>query len=413
MAHKNRFLTFLGRQGSEKLESAPEAGELEPELLTELSRALQVLEAAQGPRGVMNGTEDETVSLLQTFLTQEAGDQRPEILQPASGATLEAKMDEHDILGWAKSFFTWVKGVTKHDWIEAPPEITRIPNKTRVALFGDWGSGLYGAPEIAKRIVGTADRYQLVLHLGDTYYSGTESEVKERLLDGWPGVEGAINRTLNGNHEMYTGGKAYYDFALPRFGQKASYFALENDKWILAGLDTAYSDHDLYGGQAQWLTGLASRLDGRRLVLFSHHQPFSLLDSQGPKLVKKLSSLLSGKRIFAWYWGHEHHCVLYDQHGPWDLRGRCVGHGGFPYFREGRIFGDQAPSKTEFRRVGGRNLVPAAKILDGINPLIPEAPEKYGPHGYMTLEFDDDDLFETVHDARGDVLYAQPLTEKE
>jgi hypothetical protein len=413
MAQKNRFLTFLGRQGPEKLESAPEATELEPELLAELSRALQVLEATQGPQGVMNGAQDEVVSLLQTFLTEEAADQRPEILRPGPGATLEARMDEHDILGWAKSFFTWTQGIRKHDWIEAPPEVARIPNTTRVALFGDWGSGLYGAPEIAKMIVATADRYQVVLHLGDTYYSGTESEVKERLLHGWPRVEGAINRTLNGNHEMYSGGKAYFNLALPAFEQKASYFAFENDKWLLVGVDTAYSDHDLYGGQAQWLNGLASRLDGRRLVLFSHHQPFSLLDSQGPKLVKKLSPLLSGKKIFAWYWGHEHHCVLYEKHGSWDLRGRCVGHGGFPYFRETRIFGDQPPSKPELRKVGGRNLVPAARVLDGTNPLIPEAPEKYGPHGYMSLDFDGADLFETLHDSNGDVLYAQPLGEKD
>ena len=126
--------------------------------------------------------------------------------------------------------------------------------------------------------------------------------------------------------------------------------------------------------------------------------------------MKKLSPLLGGKKIFAWYWGHEHHCVLYEKHGSWNLYGRCVGHGGFPYFRERKIFGDQAPVKPQFKKVGGRNLVPAAQILDGTNELIPEAPHKYGPHGYMTLEFDGEELFETVHDANGDVLYAQPLT---
>jgi hypothetical protein len=321
-------------------------------------------------------------------------------------------MDEKDVLGWAASFFSWIQGITKHEWIEAPPEITPIPNKARIALFGDWGSGLYGAPEVASKIAATTDRYHVVLHLGDTYYSGLESEIQTRLLDCWPVVPGAINRSLNGNHEMYTGGKAYFRIALPTFDQKASYFALQNDKWTLAALDTSYVDHDLYGGQAQWLEGLASQLDGRRLVLFSHHQPFSRLDSQGPRLVKKLSSLLSGKKIFAWYWGHEHRCVLYDKHGSWNLYGRCVGHGGFPYFREKALFGDEVPDKPKFRRVGGKNLVPAATILDGSNPFIPEAPQLYGPHGYMTLEFDGDDLFETVHDANGDVLYAQPLTEQ-
>ena len=411
MARKHRIMTFVGSHGRGELESAPDPAQLQPELLAELSRAMQVMEAAQGPHGVMSGTEDQTVSLIQTFLTEHAAEQKPEILQPA-GPALEAKMDEHDILGWAGSLFTWIHGITRHDWLEAPSELTRIPNKTRVALFGDWGSGLYGAPVVAKSIAASTDRYQIVLHLGDTYYSGTETEVKEKLLEDWPVVEGAINRTLNGNHEMYTGGEAYFQFALKRFGQLSSYFAFENDNWILAGLDTAYSDHDLYGNQAEWLSAIANRLNGRRLVLFSHHQPFSLFDLQGPMLVKKLSPLLSSRKIFAWYWGHEHHCALYNKHGSWDLYGRCVGHGGFPYFRQTDLFGDKAPPKPQFVKVGGKNLIPGARVLDGPNPLIPEAPERYGPHGYMTLEFDSDELFETVHDASGEVLYAQPLTDE-
>ena len=53
---------------------------------------------------------------------------------------------------------------------------------------------------------------------------------------------------------------------------------------------------------------------GKKVLLFSHHQPFSLLDSQGPNLVAPLSSVLATGQIHGWYWGHEHRCVLYDQH---------------------------------------------------------------------------------------------------
>lgn len=409
---KNRIMTFTGKSSHPKPESTAAASTLDPEDLAELSRALQILEgeAAQARDGVMTGTEDQLVSLLQTFFTEEAPKERPDILQRTPTAKLEAKMDEHDILGWAASFFTWFRRIKKHEWIDVPPPATRIPNHSRVAIFGDWASGLYGAPEISARIAAAGDKPDAIMHLGDTYYSGTNDEIQERLVDSWPVVEGALNRTLNGNHEMYTGGHAYFKIALKTFGQTASFFALENDHWVLAGMDSAYSDHDLHGSQAQWLTNLAATLDGRKLILFSHHQPFSLLDSQGPKLVKKLSGLLSNKQIFAWYWGHEHHCVLYEKHGAWDLYGRCVGHGGFPYFREKEVFGDAAPFKPEFKRVSGRNLVPAGQILDGQNPFIPEAPSKYGPHGYMVLEFDGDELFEIVYDAGGDKLYEQPLT---
>jgi hypothetical protein len=34
---------------------------------------------------------------------------------------------------------------------------------------------------------------------------------------------------------------------------------------------------------------------------------------------------------------------------------------------------------------------------------------RFGLHGYMTLEFDEDDLFEIVHDADGTQLRAQPI----
>jgi hypothetical protein len=407
---KNRFVTYLGRRDTEALEAAPQAAELDPGLLVELSCALQLMEASQGPPGVMNGAEDGMLSLLQTYLAEEAAEQ-DDRFQPAASGGLEAKFDERDILGWALSFFTWIRRLRPHPFIDAPADATRLPNKARIALFGDWGSGLYGAPVLAGRIRGDRGGYHLVLHLGDTYYSGTDSEIRERLLEGWPRVPGASYRTLNGNHEMYTGGNAYFKLALKDFGQQASYFAFENDHWVLAGLDTAYSDHDLHGRQDQWLNNLAARLNGRKLVLFSHHQPFSLLDSQGPKLVAKLSPLLSGKKVHAWYWGHEHHCVLYERHHAWDMFGRCVGHGGFPYFRERKVFGDKAPPKPEFRKVGGRNLVPGAEILDGPNPFIPEAPGEYGPHGYVSLEFDGPDLFETVHDAGGDTLWARPLGE--
>ena len=33
------------------------------------------------------------------------------------------------------------------------------------------------------------------------------------------------------------------------------------------------------------------------------------------------------KKIFAWYWGHEHRCALYDQHPKWGVFGRCIGNG--------------------------------------------------------------------------------------
>src|SRR5262249_50102834 len=158
------------------------------------------------------------------------------------------------------------------------------------------------------------------------YYSGTDDEVNDRFISLWPKVPNALNRGLNGNHEMYTGGNAYFKAISTCFGQTSSYFALQNNHWILACLDSAYDDHDLPGQPAAWVTTLAQQSPDKKLLLFSHHQPYSLLDVQGPKLIKALANLFETKRIYGWYWGHEHHCILYKPHALYGLRGRCVGH---------------------------------------------------------------------------------------
>ena len=60
-----------------------------------------------------------------------------------------------------------------------------IPDNARIALFADRGTGLYGAPAITKCIEGL-DRCDVVLHLGDTYYSGQDDEIRDRLIGNWP-----------------------------------------------------------------------------------------------------------------------------------------------------------------------------------------------------------------------------------
>ena len=72
-------------------------------------------------------------------------------------------------------------------------------------------------------------------------------------------------------------------------------------------------------------------------MLFSHQQLFSRLGDQGTNLKTKLDGLLSGKRITAWYWGHEHQCVLYDKHTDWGLFARCLGNGGIPEARKREV----------------------------------------------------------------------------
>src|SRR5262249_18766700 len=208
-----------------------------------------------------------------------------------------------------------------------------IGDNIRVAVLGDWGSGLYGAPRSAETIERDPKGYGLLLHLGDVYYAGTASEVTERFLQFWPKNPTAISRAINSNHEMYSGGHAYFGQTLKQFGQHASYFALQNDHWTLVGLDSAYKNP--HGGgltddQVEWLRGIVRGAGPRKIILLSHHQGFAWLEKAKSKLAEQTGEFLGNKQIFAWYWGHEHRCLLYDKHAGWDLYARCIGHSGYP-----------------------------------------------------------------------------------
>ncbi len=398
---------FQRSSGREAAEPPPD---LTPAQIDELSRALKIMAEMQDPAAVMSTVQDRSVSLIQSFVAEEGG--RP--LLEAPGNAREARFDEHDI-HWYE-FWKYAGKFQRYPWVENLVSPTELPDPARVALFGDWGTALYGAEPISTKIASAKPGYEVVFHLGDTYYSGTSKEIAERLLKDWPNVPNAINRSLNGNHEMYSGGEGYFRQVVLGFGQSASYFALQNKHWLLAGLDTSYNEHDLHGDQADWLQKLVDQSGDRKLVLFSHHQPFTLFPSSNPlergngMVLDKLAKLLKERRITAWYWGHEHRCLLYEPHDSWGFHGRCVGHGGFPEFRKSKDFDWEPPPQPTFKKIFGRLFVPNARVLDGPNECIPGHEKEYLPHGYMTLRFDGPELFETVHDAISDKpLWHQPL----
>ena len=356
-------------------------------------------ETAASGSEVLIAVEDEDTSVLQSRVSELGNVGSP---LPAGG--LEAKFGEGpaggDIWGWIRSVFGHVSAARRHP-IARPPDTraATMADGGRIAIVGDWGTNLYGAPVSAASIARTGG-YEMLMHLGDVYYSGTPSEMQQRFLDAWPIGAGKVSRALNGNHEMYSGGWAYFDHVLPQFGQGSSYFAARNAHWVLIGLDTACTDHALDEQQVSWLQAVIQESGGRKVILFSHHQPFSRLDGQGPKLQAALSDLLGRQAITAWYWGHEHNCVLYEKHERFGLLGRCIGHGGIPAPRKSDVRSapvDQALAGITWRRFGPTGDAPACVVLDGANPLIPGEEEKFAPHGYLTLEFAGPDATERVH----------------
>ena len=362
------------------------------------NNAKPVMAMGHGGATVMQTPQNELAARLQTLLVKQAtaagnvGTLQPaQTVQTPNGdsfapGVLFVKFDNDDLAGWLSMAPELLFKPPKAAWIDPPAVPEPIPDDAQIALFGDWGTGLYGAPAISQTIVGL-DRCDVVLHVGDTYYSGEESEVHARLVGDWPKRPTAtLNRSLNGNHEMYSGGKGYFQALGDFFHQPASCFAMQNANWILVCLDTAYEDFDLDAKQVAWLESMVAAAGTRKLILFSHHQPFSQLDDQGPKLQVALAKLLKQQRIHAWFWGHEHRLVLYDPHPIWGFKGRCIGHGGFPAFRDDLpgVGGDL----YQWINLAPQPFAPGARLLDGPNFWIAQDPEHFSPHGYVFLQFD-------------------------
>jgi hypothetical protein len=391
-------------------------------VMAAMGRVLNELRRAEQDAGalVLTTAQDGPASRLQSMVA--AGEGGALSLEPLASGGLEAKFDTGDWLGWATVAWARLRHPNKHPMarpVSAVPDA--LPDVARVAIVGDWGTGMYGAPAIAQAIRSDPDPFAVLMHLGDVYYSGTSREMRERFLDVWPTRTGAISRGLNSNHDMYSGGEPYFTETLPRFGQASSYFALQNQHFTLIGLDVAYVDHDIDDIQAQWVEDVIRQAGSRKIVLFSHQQPYSHFETEGGKLREHsiFGAILRSRRVFAWYWGHEHRCSIFQApDGHFGILGRCIGHGGMPQSRSATIDLPRetgaAYSRAEWKRSAARvvdgNPLPDVAVLDGPNPLIPGEEEKFSPHGYAVLTLDGPTLKEEVRDAGGLVIYERVLT---
>jgi hypothetical protein len=233
----------------------------------------------------------------------------------------------------------------------------RVPAGARIAVIGDWGTGLDDARALLTGLV-TRCRPAVLLHLGDIYYSGTPrearynfAEVVDAVFAEHPPRLPVFN--LPGNHDYYSGGGGFYGLLdMLNEGaarQPASYFCLRSvdGRWQLVGVDTGYHDRvpgiafdpayaapALHPSEVDWLR---HKLDGfaGRTLLFSHHQLFSAhMTLNGRKsgrprrnLNDSLLGAVSGQlgRIALWMWGHEHSLAIYEDGLEGVARCRLVG----------------------------------------------------------------------------------------
>jgi len=94
------------------------------------------------------------------------------------------------------------------------PKTVEFKADARIAIIGDWGTGTQPAIRILKHIA--AWQPDVLIHLGDIYYSGTPTECDTNFTSIIQNVLRTRNShlaiySLAGNHDMYCGGVGYYD----------------------------------------------------------------------------------------------------------------------------------------------------------------------------------------------------------
>jgi hypothetical protein len=238
---------------------------------------------------------------------------------------------------------------------------------TRIAIVGDWGTG----DDVASNLLQQVKTFNpdILLHLGDVYYSGTQSEQQTNFLNICKSVLGSSVRLFNlcGNHDMYSGGAGYY-WLVDQIGQQASYFCLQNTNWQFLAMDTGHNDNDpftvatnmtsLYQdkdwAEENWLLDKINEAGSRKQVLVSHHPLFSPFGSVGSAdggkpyaYNKNLHATFQAvlNKISCWFWGHQHTLAIYDPYMNLQ-RGRCVGASAVPVFKDQQSYADASGLQT-------------------------------------------------------------------
>ena len=314
--------------------------------------------------------------------------------------------------GWIEAFAVYLESllVGKRPFITAPQTVP-IPNTVKIAMAGDWGTGEWRTPSnpapstrVRQQII--ALKPDVTIHLGDVYYAGTDDQEQQLLVDLWPaGPSGSF--ALNSNHEMYSGGGSYFGaIGKPPFEKQGgcSYFALENDNWVIVGLDSAHfsPEENLYvngilfnvnfpNEQNSFLMekGVRAAQDGKKVIVLTHHNG---LDDPGANTNALFDQVMNAfPRIPGpayWYYGHQHIAAVYKPTGAAGVRCRCCGHGALPWGHASVLASSPNVAWYENR--------PAQD---------PDMPQRVF-NGFATITLDGANIQETFYDENGGVAWS-------
>ncbi len=253
-----------------------------------------------------------------------------------------------------------------------------LPDTGTVAIIADWGTGMNDAVALLEQIA-LHFQPQLLIHLGDVYYSGLPAEDADHFVSiinrVWP-QNPPLVFTLDGNHDRYAGDAGGYYSLIANLNRGAnlpqpnSYFALRNNFWQFLAMDTGYHDSNPFtaGANLTYLeqTEIDWHLDKihnngkgvdlsvnpvgtRGTVMLSHHQLFSATgvgaNSAGqqlainPNLANAFAPAFGS--IACWLWGHEHDLCIFEPYsfGPGQPlpAGRCIGASAVPIYTSQKL----------------------------------------------------------------------------
>lgn len=313
-----------------------------------------------------------------------------------------------DYLGYGRQYDYKLK---YNDWqVEGKGDINygvikyKLPNNAKVAILGDWGTGMPDAVALLKEIMHKHNP-DAIIHLGDIYYAGSPSECWQNFAEVFEMVFAETKKvpvfTIPGNHDYYSYGYGYYQMvsglnkAFPDAIQPASYFCLQTQDmgWQFLAMDTGYGDSDPFNQINEWYAGpqlQASEIKWHHdklnkfkggTILLSHHQVFTANSAINgrethypPYLNSFLQTAFEGylqSHVGLWLWGHEHNLVLYKNNLFGVAKGRLVGCSAF----------EEETSQDPYAVV-----YPQVPYLDPSKYRL-SADNGYYNHGYAVIDF--------------------------
>ena len=281
--------------------------------------------------------------------------------------------------------------------------------KISVALFGDFGTGVYHSLHIARQMAELQPDY--AVHLGDVYYAGRSSEFEKYFNAPLaPLIRQSRFFTLNANHEMLSGGKPYFHFIdqrrqRPDGGmaqeQEGSYFCIRGPRCQIIGIDTAFHKIGRHNQTAinQWLEQCLR--EGKKAsprcvnILLSQNEPYELGEKKFTAACNDLKRFIDDKLIDFWFWGNTHYSALFNQNDRAPFIGSCCGHAGHPVFKKNV----DAAMQKHAENLRQSNDIPAAAWVDDSRKFpdhVPNAPNYKNPrpdlgnNGFCLLELEGD-----------------------